>query len=536
MVDTPRPICRERTVHLRYAFANCELDTDRRELRRDGRIIPVAPQVFDLLDYFLWNKDRVLTKGDLVKEIWKGRSISDAALTTRLNVVRKAIGDSGHEQRLIKTLPRKGFRFVAAVHKIDEQNVATSADSVISLSAPVVSSSERPSIAVLPFLNLSRDPAQEYLADGMTEDITTLLSQTRDCLVIARGSTLAYKTKKIELDDIGRQLGVRYVLEGSVRRAGSQIRVTAQLVEASTATRVWAAHFDREFTDLFGVQDDITSGIVGALHPQLLSAEARSYRRKPPNSLDAWGLTVQGMMALTSLTRENLDAAARFASRAIEIAPEFGLSYGLRAFALGYRAYTQWGQDWLLDARQASADIVATLRTQLDDPTALFLVGGASHFMARHRASLGLLERAIELNPNLAMAHGLLSISYASVDRPADGLVHAGMALRLSPRDPMTYLFYAAQALCRFVSGDFHGAIAAAEKGIGINPSSFDNHLYMAAALAELKRIEAAKEQVKRALRFVPKVTLLVIGRAVEDRNTGWARYYAALRKAGLPE
>jgi adenylate cyclase len=520
-------------VHLRYAFANCEVDTERRELRRGGRVIPVAPQVFDLLDYLLRNRDRVLSKDDLIKVIWKGRNVTDAALTTRLNIARKAIGDSGDEQRLIKTLPRKGFRFVAPVQEFNERDLAATAGDVAS--API-GGPDRPSIAVLPFQNLSGDPAQDYLADGMTEDITTLLSQTRDFLVIARGSTLAYKTKTIEMDDVGLQLGVRYVLEGSVRRAGNKIRVTAQLIEARTAIRVWAAQFDRELVDLFAVQDDITSGIVGALHPQLLSAEAQSYRRQPPSSLDAWGLTVRGMMALTSLTRENLETAADLASQAIEIAPEFGLSYGLRAFALGYRAYTQWGQDWHQDALQASADIEQTLRIQHDDPTALFVAGAASHFMARHRTSVGLLERAIEINPNLAMAHGLLAISYASVDRPADGLIHVETALRLSPRDPMLYLFHAGQALCRFVSGDFPGAIASAEKGIGINPSSFDNHLYMAAALAELQRIESAKEQIRRALRFVPKVSLLVIGRAVEGGNSGWARYHAALRKAGLPE
>jgi adenylate cyclase len=144
---------------------------------------------------------------------------------------------------------------------------------------------------------------------------------------------------------------------------------------------VWAAHFDRVLTDLFAVQDDVTSGIVGALYPQLLSAEAQSYRRQPPNSLDAWGLAVRGMMALATLTKENLDTAADFASRAVDIAPEFGLSYGLRAFALGYRAYTQWGSDWYQDAKRASADIDRTLNLQRDDPTALFLVGGASHFM-----------------------------------------------------------------------------------------------------------------------------------------------------------
>lgn len=525
-----------RTVDLRYVFADCELDTERRELRRGRQVVAVAPQVFDLLDYLIRNREHVVSKDDLIGAVWNGRSVSDAALTTRLNVARRAIGDSGDGQRLIKTLPRKGFRFVAPVTVAGKPAEAETAGNAAPPPAAALAFPDKPSIAVLPFQNLSGDPEQDYFADGMTEDVTTLLAQTRDFLVIARGSTLTYKTKAVAVDDIGRQLGVNYVLEGSVRRAGNRIRVTAQLVEARTAVRVWAAHFDRELIDLFAVQDDVTSGIVGALHPQLLSAEAQSSRRQPPNSVDAWGLAVRGMMALTTLTRENLDSAADFAGRAIAIAPEFGLSYGLRAFALGYRAYTQWGQDWYQDARRASADIDRALSLQGDDPTVLFLAGGASHFMARHRASVSLLERAIELNPNLAMAHGLLAISYASIDRPADGLAHVETALRLSPRDPMTYLFLAGQALCRFVSRDFAGAIASAERGIGINPASSDNHLYMAAALAELDQTERATEQIKRALRFVPSMSLLVIGRAIEGRNAGWARYHAALRKAGLPE
>ena len=448
---------------LRYLFEEYALDTDRRELHRAAAPVSIAPQVFDLLDYLIRNRERVVSKDDLIAAIWNGRSVSDAALTTRLNVARNAIGDSGDEQRLIKTLPRKGFRFVGSVRESGQQAEAVIAENIqapaLELAIPV-----KPSIAVLSFQNLSGDPEQEYFADGMTEDITALLSQTHDFLVIARGSTLAYKAKPVDIADIGRQLGVRYILEGSVRRSGNKIRVTAQLVEAKTAIRVWADHYDRELTDLFAVQDDVTSGIVGALHPQLLSAEAQSYRRQPPNSLDAWGLAVRGMMSLIRLTKESLDTSVDLASRAIEIAPDFALAYGLRSFALGYRAYTQWGPDWYGDAKQASADISRTLGLQGSDPTALFLAGGASHFMARHRASVGLLERAIELNPNLAMAHGLLAISYASLDRPADGLVHIESALRLSPRDPMTYLFFAGRALCKFVSGDFLEAIASAEK------------------------------------------------------------------------
>jgi adenylate cyclase len=324
------------------------------------------------------------------------------------------------------------------------------------LQSQVLALPDKPSIAVLPFQNMSSDPEQEYLADGMTEDIITLLSQTRDFLVIARSSTFAYKAKTVDLTGIGQQLGVRYVLEGSVRRSGNRIRVTAQLVEARTANRVCADHFDRDLTDFFAVQDDVTSGIVGALHPQLFSAEAQSYRRQPPNSLDAWGLVVRGMMALISFTKENLDEAVDLASRAIEIAPDFGLAYGVRALALGYRAYTQ---DWYEDAKRASADIKRASALQGDDPTILFLVGGASWFMARGRTGIGLLERAVQLNPNLAMAHGLLGLGYATIDRPTEGLAHVELALRLSPRDPMAYLFFGAQALCKFVAGDFSGAI-----------------------------------------------------------------------------
>ncbi|MBR0847547.1 winged helix-turn-helix domain-containing protein [Bradyrhizobium diazoefficiens] len=521
---------------MRYLFADCELDTERRELRCDRTIVPVAPQVFDLLDYLIRNRDRVVSKDDLITAIWNGRSVTDAALTTRINVARKAIGDSGDGQRLVKTLPRRGFRFVGSVREVDAPRGAITAEPAIQRPDVASSLPDRPLIAVLPFKNLGAAPEQDYFADGMTEDITTLLSQTRDFIVIARGSMLSYKTASVDMAKVGRELGVRYVIEGSVRTAGNKIRVTAQLIEAATAIRVWGAHFDRELTDLFVVQDDVTSGIVGALHPQLLAAEAHAYRRQPPGSVDAWGLAVRGMMALTSLTKENLDAAADLASRAIEIAPEFGLPHGLRAFALSYRAYSQWGRDWYADAKQASSDINRTIGLQGDDPTALFLAGGASHFMARHRASVGMLERAIELNPNLAMAHGLLAISYASLDRPLDGLAHVETALRLSPRDPMTHLFLAGQALCRFVAGDFQGAIASAEKGIGINPGSADNHFYKAAALAELGQIERAREQIMRGLRFVPRMTLLVIGRAIEGNNSGWARYHAALRKAGLPE
>ena len=478
-------------------------------------------------------QERVVSKDDLINAIWNGRSVSDAALTTRLNVARGPLGDSGEEQRLIKTLPRKGFRFTGPVQEVGTTTAPAISSAPVDVSQAALALWDKPSIAVLPFQNLGGDPEQEYFADGMTEDITALLSQTRDFLVIARGSTLAYKTKSADIDDIGRQLGVRYVLQGSVRTAGNKLRVNAQLVEKNGDQGVGGPLRRRAFRPVRGAgryhQRNSWSPLSAAVVRR--SAVAPASTAEQPGCL---GPCRTRHDALVSLTKENLDTAADLASRAIEIAPDYGLAYGLRAFALGYRAYTQWGEDWYGDAKRSSADISHTLGLQGDDPTALFLIGGASHFMARHRASIGLLERAIELNPNLAMAHGLLAISYASIDRPAVGLVHVEKAMRLSPRDPMTYLFYAAQALCKFVSGDLSGAICSAERGISINPSSCDNHFYMAAALAELNELDKANKQIKRGPRFVPKASLLVIGRAIEGRNSGWARYHAALRKAGL--
>ena len=393
---------------------------------------------------------------------------------------------------------------------------------------------DKPSIAVLPFQNISSDAEQEYFADGMTGDIITLLSRTRDFFVIAKNSTDAFKSGSADIPSLGRQLSVRYILEGSVRKAANRIRVTAQLVEARSGKTIWADRFDRELNDLFLVQDEVTSGIVGAIYPEVLAAEAGSFKRSSPANVDAWGLVARGMMSLATFTRENISSACELADRASTLDPEFGLAFGLRAFSLGYRSYMQWTSDWLKDARQASQDIKTAIGLQSDDPTVLFLVGGASWFMGRVLPGVPLLERAIQLNPNLAMARALLSLGYASLDRAADGLAQVEIAFRLSPRDPMACQFFAAESLCHFAAREFSRAISSAEKGLQINPNSLDNHLYMAAALAETGENIKARRQIEHALRIAPKMSLEIIARGRRDAP-GWQKYHAALRHAGLP-
>jgi TolB-like protein len=225
---------------VRYFFEDYALDTDRRELHRGPTAVPTTPQVFDLLDYLIRNREHVVSKDDLVNAIWHGRIVSDMALTTRLNAARSAIGDSGEEQRLIKTLPRKGFRFVGAVHEGNRPSAPTTfADSHVESSNPVPALPDKPSIAVLPFENMSGDPEQEYFADGMAEEIITALSRFKSLFVIARNSSFTYKGRAVDVKQVGRELGVRYVLEGSVRKAGSRVRITGQLVEAATGRHLW---------------------------------------------------------------------------------------------------------------------------------------------------------------------------------------------------------------------------------------------------------------------------------------------------------
>ena len=249
---------------MRYLFDKYSFDIERRELHRGVDAVPIAPQVFDLLEYLIRNRERVVSKDDLINAIWNGRSVSDAALTTRLNGARTAIGDSGEEQRLIKTLPRKGFRFVGPVRE-EGTAAPTVADKPIEPSKPGLALPDKPSIAVLPFQNLSDDPAQEYFADGIAEDVLTTLSKIQEVLVIARASSFVFKGQARDIREIGQMLGARYVLEGSVRKAGNRVRLAAQLIDSLNGSHVWADRFEGDVDAVFELQDRITQDIVAAL-------------------------------------------------------------------------------------------------------------------------------------------------------------------------------------------------------------------------------------------------------------------------------
>jgi TolB-like protein len=256
---------------LQFAFEGYVFDLDRRELTRGSEAIAIGPQVFDLLAYLLQNRTRVLSKDNLIDAVWGGRIVSESTLTSHINAVRKAIGDTGEEQRLVRTIARKGYRFVGDVRESDVSerlDPARPPDSAAQSAAPVLAFPDRPSIAVLPFLNLSGDPTQDYFVDGVVEDIISALSRMSWLFVIARNSSFTYKGRAVDEKQVGRELGVRYVLEGSLRKAANRVRITGQLIDAGTGANLWSERFEDKVDNIFDLQDQMTANVVGAIAPR----------------------------------------------------------------------------------------------------------------------------------------------------------------------------------------------------------------------------------------------------------------------------
>ena len=289
------------------AFGDHRLDIERRELRCGAELIAIEPKAFDLLTFLVQQRDRVVSKNDLLQAVWGGRIVSESALTTRINAVRRAIGDDGAAQRLIRTFTRRGVRFIGEVREMPDQAAPAAGDGL----GPAPAAADKPSIAVLPFQNLSGDPAQEYFADGMAAEITTAIGRAPWLFVIARNSSFTYKGKTADAQQVARELGVRYVLEGSVTKAGNRARITAELIDAASGAHIWGERFDGTLDDIFELQDRVASGVVGAIEPRLRLAEVERAGRKPTESLDAYDFYLRGQAQAYKLTREGLAASIR---------------------------------------------------------------------------------------------------------------------------------------------------------------------------------------------------------------------------------
>jgi TolB-like protein len=388
---------------VQFIFSDHVLDTNTRELRQGARPVAVEPQVFDLLVCLLENCDRVVSKDDLIASVWGGRSISDSTLTSRINGARKAIGDSGEDQKLIRTVPRKGLRFVGTVQRHANGSAAAHASGAPqdeTQGAPrALALPDRPSIAVLPFANMTGDPQQDYFSDGISEDIITALSKLRWFFVIARNSSFAYKNRAAHLKEIAEELGVGYVVEGSVRKDGERVRITAQLNDATTGSHLWGERYDRDLADVFAVQDEITEAIVAAIEPQLYAAENFHAQRKPPDSMDAWDLVMRALSHYWRVTRQDNVVAQALLEKAIAIDAHYGQALGLLAASYTFSGHMGWDEmaNVIPHAERAAN---AAILADSEDPWAHFAMGCVNLVMRRFDDSIASFEWAVSLNPN----------------------------------------------------------------------------------------------------------------------------------------
>jgi TolB-like protein len=394
---------------------------------------------------------------------------------------------------------------------------------------------DKPSIAVLPFQNMSADPQQEFFSDGISEDITTALSKVHWFFVIARNSSFTYKGRAIDVKQVGRELGVRYVLEGSVRKYGSRVRVTAQLIDATIGNHIWAERYDRELADIFAVQDEITERVVGTIEPQLYAAEHFRSQRKPPESLDAWECVIRALSCIAQSSLAGYNEAEALCRRAIATARSYGQAHSLLAWVLLRRT------DWTGDVASFSAEAEAEARTALEiderDPWAHLTHGLVLYRQRRHGEAERAYCRALVSNPNFALAHAVLGLPLAYRGAHQEAVESAERAMRLSPNDPLIDRQAShTMAFAQFAAGRYADCVTWARKTIERHPGHLPPYSALIAAAALEGDTLAAAEGVTDLLRLRPDFSLTWAGKNVPLTGDILERILDGLRRAGVPE
>jgi adenylate cyclase len=363
---------------------------------------------------------------------------------------------------------------------------------------------DKPSIAILPFINMGSDSEQEYFADGISEDIITALSKSRWLFVIARNTSFAYKGKAIDIKQVGWELGVRYVLEGSVRKAGSRVRVTAQLIEAASGTHLWGERYDRDLADTFAMQDEITESVVGAIEPELLQVERQRAVRGSPENMDAWDHYLRGLWRLYQFNADDNVRAEGHMRRTIELDPTSALGHMGLARVLNVRIWWGWSDDFEADRQTAYAAARRAVELDDRDPHAHYALTWPSLRMREHESALAEAQKAIDLTPNFALAYfvlGVIRVFLGRFDQASDPIQRA---MRLSPHEPLTFDFAHYLALAQYHQGHYEEAAKFARMGIGFRPF---HELYrtLAACYGQLGRAEEARVALAELRRLMPK-------------------------------
>jgi adenylate cyclase len=517
------------TTAYTFLFADFRFDGTRNELIRlesGGREVPIALGVraCAVLSALIKRPGSLVSNSEIFEAAWDGRIVEGANLSVQIAVLRRVLGP-----HLIQTVSGRGYRFVAAVR---QPNTPKRENGNATL--PLLPLPDKPSIAVLPFQNMSGDPEQEYFADSIAEDVITALSRYASLFVIARNSGLSYKGRAVEARQIGRELGVRYILEGSLRKLGGRIRVTAQLVDTETGSHVWAERYDRDVADIFAVQDEISQAVTIAVKPAILQAEQQRAMRRPPEDHDAWTAYLRGLWHFGQTTVNDNAIALELFQKAIDLAPAFGGGY--RGLAI-----TELQAATALHTRRLpeilnSAQRLARRAIELDptDVESRAWLAFALLLSGDHHAALSEAEHAVAINRNAASARAVLGQALLFAGRPREGLVEIEMSINLDRHDPIQTARFTYVAVARYYSGDYTGAVQAARDAIRLFPDQPFAYHWLAAGLGQLGRVAEARDALQEAIAAAPRsFDFWVRARPSWIRPEDHAHTVDGLRKAG---
>jgi TolB-like protein/Tfp pilus assembly protein PilF len=495
-----------------------------------AREIKLTPKALALLSYLAEHPGELVTKDELFAAVWPETTVGDAALVTCIQELRNALKDDARQPRYIETLHRRGYRFIA------RPTPAAAPKQDVNGKAGALAFPDKPSIAVLPFTNMSREADQEHFADGISEDLITELARIRWLFVIARNSSFIYKNRAVDVKQVSRELGVRYVLEGSVRRAGRQVRITAQLVDATTGAHHWAERYDREIGDIFAVQDEITQSVVAAIEPRLLAAESLRASSRSPEDLGAWETVVRAQTHVWRLNRSDNQAAIAALVRAVEAYPDYARARSLLAFCLVFAAHNGWIEP-AQGLRTGREHVMRAVALDDTEPWGQIAFGYSSMMERRTEEALAAFRRAVNLNPSSAVAHCYLSHGLAFAGQDREAIAEAERAMRLSPLDPETAMFIGGIAVAHYTAGRYGEATQHSEELLRLRPGFHGAQRLRCASFAQIGRLEEARADLAALRREHPELSIAWIKASVPYQTPElMERFLDGMRKAGLED
>ncbi len=534
-----------------YRFERFEVAPESRQVLVDGQVVPLGGRAFDLLLVLIQQSGRVVSKDELMATVWAGQVVEENNLTVQMAAVRKAIGTDA-----ITTVAGRGYQLAArgardncsttTGHGAEPQAAPPPPGPAAATERPPLPLPNMPSIAVLAFDNLSGDPSQDYVADGVVEDIITTLARMKAFFVIARNSSYVYKGRAVDIKTVGRELGVRYVLEGSVRKAGDRLRITGQLIDASDGHHIWADRFEGALGDLFALQDRITDAIAIALEPSIRRAEFERTRVLPTTSLQAYDLYWSALAKLRpNTTRADNDEALALIARAVRLDPKFAQVKALGALACATRVAEGYGD--ANDVKTGLRYAEQALAENTDDPTVLSQAGlalaslgfralGVRLFGFRYDEATRAIERALDLSPNLIAVQYSAASLRLFLGETDKSLAHWERCERISPLDPVKSFFTAGAGGAHMLAGRHQQALAVAQALVHENPNFAMGHRLMVANLGFLGRIDEAKVAARRMLELIPGFTVFKYQSVAPYQSAEFRKKSAAIyRAAGVP-